>query len=69
MAPAKEKWPKDETEVAAPVVQWFSDDGWDVYQEVQNGTSRVPDLVVVQGPLIGVVETLPPLKSGGPIEA
>jgi len=49
-----------ETEVAAPVVAWLQEQGWDVYQEVENG--NVADIVarrpLAHAPdLIWVIET------------
>lgn len=44
-----------ETAIAAPVVAWLEDLGWQVYREVHTGGQR-PDIVAVKGPLIWVVE-------------
>lgn len=49
-----------ETEVAAPVVAWLQKQGWDVYQEVENG--NVADIVArmplkYRDDLIWVIET------------
>lgn len=44
-----------ETAVAAPVVEWLTDLGWEVYQEVDAFGPRA-DIVGVRGPLVWVVE-------------
>jgi hypothetical protein len=45
-----------ETQVAAPVVAYLQDLGWDVYQEVQVTGGQRADIVAVRGPLLWVVE-------------
>jgi hypothetical protein len=51
------KWPKSETELAAPIVRWLADLDWDVYQEVQHfQRGCVADIVATQGPVTWVVE-------------
>lgn len=45
-----------ETELAAPIVDWFRQDGWDVYQEVPC-RSGVADILVVQHGRIWIIET------------
>lgn len=49
------KWPTKETQVAAPVVDWLREMGWDVYQEVE-AHGRRADIVARRGALIWVVE-------------
>lgn len=50
------KWPKKETELAAAIVRWLDDQGWDVYQEVPLH-GRAADIVAVRGPVLWVIET------------
>jgi hypothetical protein len=48
---------KTEAELAAQVVEWLTDQGWDVYQEVQiRGDGSTADIVATQGPLTWVIE-------------
>lgn len=44
-----------EIEIAAAVVHWLEETGWDVYQEVVVGGPRA-DIIGLQGPLVRVVE-------------
>ncbi len=46
---------RPETAVAAPVVAWLEEQGWDVYQEVTFG-GPIADIVATRGPLVLVVE-------------
>jgi hypothetical protein len=47
----------DEASLAARVVDWLSEQGWTVYQEVQLGyAGRIADIVAVQNRLVWVVE-------------
>jgi len=48
-------WPEKETEVAAPVVAWLRESGWDVYQEVECRVRRA-DIVARRGRLVWVIE-------------
>jgi hypothetical protein len=52
-----DKAPLTEADLAACVVRYFSDNHWQVYQEVQlyQGSNRA-DIVVTQGKLVGVIE-------------
>lgn len=46
-----------EEDLAAAVVRWFTNQHWEVYQEVQLlSGAPVADLVAVQGPLLWIVE-------------
>jgi hypothetical protein len=45
-----------ETEVAAPVVSWLSQQGWEVYQEVSVRGGRRADIVAVKDGLLWIVE-------------
>lgn len=46
-----------ETDVAAAVVAWLVDMGWEVYQEVSLGASaRTVDIVATRGPLVWAIE-------------
>lgn len=46
-----------EADLAACIVRFFTDQHWDVYQEVQVGPMMPrADLVVVQGKLVGIIE-------------
>lgn len=47
-----------ETQIASPVVAWFQEQDWEVYQEVQpmRGHGPVADIVAVKGSLSWVVE-------------
>lgn len=45
-----------ETDVAAAVVKWLREDGWDVYQEV-SCTSGVADIVATRDGRVWIVET------------
>jgi hypothetical protein len=46
-----------ETDVAAAVVRWLTDDGWDVYQEVALGPGEpILDIVARRGPVLWIVE-------------
>lgn len=49
-------WPATETEVAAPVVAWFVEAGYEVFQEVEHG-DNVADIVARKDGCIWVVET------------
>lgn len=51
----KKRWPKTEVDLGIPVVDYFKDLGWDIYQEVLYGHTRA-DIVCVRKPLIAVVE-------------
>jgi hypothetical protein len=44
-----------EQNLSSPVVAWLREQNWDVFQEVGCG-GKVADIVVTQGPLLGVVE-------------
>src|SRR6476646_10663174 len=46
---------KSEAELASGVVQWLTQNGWDVYQEVQFRGS-VADIVAVFGKLVWIIE-------------
>ena len=50
-------WPKTETELAAAVVAWLEDLGWEVYQEVEaySGGPRA-DIIARRGPVIWAIE-------------
>lgn len=53
---SKAKWPATEADLAVPVVEWLTEQGWDVYQEVQTATGPIADIVATQGQLVWVVE-------------
>lgn len=50
------KWPERETDVAAPVVAWLIECGWEVFQEVKNGVGDRADIVARRGPVLWVIE-------------
>ena len=48
----------EETKLAKPVIQWLSDQHWEIYQEVQFGNSNgVADIVAVRNGILWVIET------------
>ena len=48
----------DETELAKPVIQWLSDQHWEIYQEVQFGYGGgVADFVAVRNGILWIIET------------
>ena len=47
-----------ETELAKPVVQWLTDQHWDVYQEVQfNYGGGIADILAVKNNIMWIIET------------
>jgi hypothetical protein len=48
----------DETELAKPVIQWLSEQHWEIYQEVQFGYGGgVADIVAVRNGILWIIET------------
>ena len=47
-----------ETELAKPVIEWLTDQHWEIYQEVQfDGGGTVADIVAVRNGIIWIIET------------
>lgn len=46
----------NETDLAKPVINWLTEQHWDVYQEVQLGTGGVADIMAVRSGMLWVIE-------------
>ena len=56
MTASTKLWCKTETDVAAVVVDYLRDAGWQVYQEVEGPNGRCIDIVAQRGPLLWALE-------------
>lgn len=56
MTASTKQWARAETEVAAPVIEYLREAGWDVYQEVEGPSGRCIDIVARKGPVLWALE-------------